>query len=51
VEGLTRGVDAGARGFCTACFTGTYPTSIPLQMLKNIEAERKMSSRVKTCSQ
>jgi amidophosphoribosyltransferase len=51
IEGLIKGVGAGTQGFCTACFTGTYPTSIPPQMLENIEAERKMSSRVKTCSQ
>lgn len=40
VEGLIRGVGAGARGFCTACFTGSYPTDIPPLLIERIETER-----------
>jgi amidophosphoribosyltransferase len=38
--GLVRGVGEGATGFCTACFTGNYPTAIPKPLLKQIEADR-----------
>lgn len=38
--GLVRGVGAGSTGFCTACFTGTYPTEIPRRLMKRIEADR-----------
>jgi amidophosphoribosyltransferase len=38
--GLLRGVGAGSTGFCTACFTGAYPTRIPAGMMKGIERER-----------
>ncbi|MBE0432707.1 amidophosphoribosyltransferase [candidate division WOR-3 bacterium] len=41
VNGLVRGVGQGAAGFCTACFTGAYPTLIPEPLLERIEAERK----------
>ncbi len=43
VKGLIRGVGAGADGFCTACFTGSYPTEIPPQLLERIEADRMMT--------
>jgi amidophosphoribosyltransferase len=39
-DGLVRGVGAGERGFCSACFTGTYPTDIPVRLMKRIEADR-----------
>jgi len=42
IEGLIRGVGTGAQGFCTACFTGSYPTKIPPQLLERIEADRMM---------
>lgn len=42
VDGLVRGVGAGATGFCTACFTGRYPTAIPPRLLKRIETERSL---------
>jgi glutamine phosphoribosylpyrophosphate amidotransferase len=29
------------RGFCTACFTGRYPTGITRRDLARMEAERK----------
>lgn len=41
-EGLVRGVGAGDRGFCTACFTGAYPTDIPARLMKRIEADRRI---------
>lgn len=41
VEGLIRGVGAGRKGFCAACFTGSYPTEIPSRLLKHIEADRQ----------
>lgn len=41
VEGLVRGVGGGKRRFCTACFTGSYPTDIPSRLLKRIEADRQ----------
>jgi amidophosphoribosyltransferase len=40
VSGLVKGVGAGAKGFCTACFTGAYPTEIPPVLLERIEADR-----------
>jgi amidophosphoribosyltransferase len=43
-EGLIKGVGAGSRGFCTACFTGRYPTEIPRAVMDRIEADR-MASR------
>ncbi len=39
-EGLIRGVGIGEDGFCTACFTGAYPTEIPADQLANIETDR-----------
>jgi amidophosphoribosyltransferase len=38
--GLIRGVGMGKGGFCTACFTGNYPTRVPPRMMKGIERER-----------
>jgi amidophosphoribosyltransferase len=43
VKGLVRGVGEGARGFCTACFTGSYPTEIPPLLLDRIEADRMLA--------
>ncbi|MEO0184850.1 MAG: amidophosphoribosyltransferase, partial [candidate division WOR-3 bacterium] len=40
VEGLIKGVGAGDAGFCTACFTGNYPTEVSERLLKKIEEER-----------
>lgn len=40
VEGLVRAVEKGKKGFCTACFTGTYPTDVPAQVLDQIEQDR-----------
>jgi amidophosphoribosyltransferase len=40
VEGLVKGVGAEENGFCTACFTGTYPTKITPAVMKRIEADR-----------
>ena len=34
MEGLMRAVQAPQKDFCTACFTGKYPISVPLQMDK-----------------
>ncbi len=45
--GLVRGVGQGSSGFCTACFTGIYPTPIPRLLLRQIESERKMKGRKK----
>ncbi|UCG29559.1 MAG: amidophosphoribosyltransferase [candidate division WOR-3 bacterium] len=39
-EGLIRGVGAGSKGFCSACFTGVYPTEIPPALMSRIEADR-----------
>ncbi len=41
VEGLVTGVETGKRGFCTACFTGAYPTDVPQQLLERIEQDRR----------
>jgi len=38
--GLIRSVGIGSTGFCSACFTGAYPTRIPSRMMKEIERER-----------
>ena len=43
VKGLVRGVGEGANGFCTACFTGSYPTEIPPLLMERIEADRMMA--------
>jgi amidophosphoribosyltransferase len=43
IEGLIKGVGGGEKGFCTACFTGSYPTEIPSPLLERIEADRMMS--------
>lgn len=40
VEGMVRAVGQGTAGFCTACFSGAYPTEVPESILKRIEAER-----------
>lgn len=42
VEGLIKGIGSGAHGFCTACFTGSYPTEIPPLFMERIEADRKI---------
>jgi amidophosphoribosyltransferase len=39
-KGLIKGVGAGTRGFCTACFTGVYPTEIPRALMDRIEEDR-----------
>lgn len=41
VEGLIKGVGSGDNGFCTACFTGIYPTLIKEEFFKKIEADRE----------
>lgn len=48
IEGLIKGVGAGAKGFCAACFTGSYPTEIPPLLLEQIEADR-LSKPSKFC--
>ncbi|MEO0137200.1 MAG: amidophosphoribosyltransferase [candidate division WOR-3 bacterium] len=40
VEGLLKGVGLGSTGFCTACFTGEYPTIVNDDFLTKIELER-----------
>lgn len=45
VDGLVKGVGEGAEGFCTACFTGSYPTQIPGPLLQRIEADRMMAKQ------
>ena len=49
VEGLIKGVGEGDKGFCTACFTGSYPTEIPASILERIEADRTASKISKSC--
>ncbi|MGB3479591.1 MAG: amidophosphoribosyltransferase [bacterium] len=44
IEGLTKGVGGDGKGFCTACFTGSYPTKIPPLLLERIEADRMTSN-------
>lgn len=41
VSGMVRAVGQGAAGFCTACFSGAYPTEVPGPLLESIEAERR----------
>ncbi len=40
VEGLLKGVGVKETGFCTACFTGKYPTEVPEKHFKQIEKDR-----------
>ncbi|MCX7995143.1 MAG: amidophosphoribosyltransferase [candidate division WOR-3 bacterium] len=40
VEGLINGVGIGDRGFCTACFTGNYPTELNDEFMEEIETDR-----------
>ena len=42
LKGLVKGVGAGTKRFCTACFSGSYPTEIPPLLLERIEADRMM---------
>lgn len=44
IEGLKKGVGRGAREYCTACFTGRYPTEIPALLMEHIEADRRMKN-------
>lgn len=44
IEGLRKGVGQGARNYCTACFSGQYPTEIPPLLMEHIEAERRMKN-------
>ena len=42
VDGLIRGVKGEKEmSFCTACFTGEYPTDVPEDMVRMIEEDRK----------
>jgi amidophosphoribosyltransferase len=43
VNGLVKGVGAGAKGFCTACFTGAYPSKVPPLLMEHIEADRMLA--------
>lgn len=40
VDGLIRAVEVEKKGFCTACFTGVYPTDVPPHILQRIEQDR-----------
>ncbi|MGQ9664588.1 MAG: amidophosphoribosyltransferase [bacterium] len=40
VDGLIKGVGGGEKGFCSACFTGAYPTEISTTTFKKIEQDR-----------
>jgi len=43
VNGLVKGVGAGAKSFCTACFTGAYPSKVPPLLMEHIEADRMLA--------
>ncbi len=45
VEGLIKGVGRGDTGFCTACFTGNYPTYVSEKLMEKIEKERVQKGR------
>ncbi|MEO9223699.1 MAG: amidophosphoribosyltransferase [Acidimicrobiales bacterium] len=36
LEGLTAATGAAGAGFCTACFTGTYPVDVPVELTKGV---------------
>jgi amidophosphoribosyltransferase len=40
ISGLVKGVGAAPKDFCTACFSGKYPTKIPIRMMGQIEISR-----------
>jgi len=42
IEGLKKGVGPIGRNYCTACFSGKYPTKIPALFMERIEADRMM---------
>ncbi|OGO90663.1 MAG: amidophosphoribosyltransferase [Clostridiales bacterium GWF2_38_85] len=44
LDNLTKICDNGNSGFCTACFSGKYPTEIPTDVKKN-KFEQKISNR------
>ncbi len=46
-KGLIDAVGSGIKGFCSACFTGSYPTEIPPLLLERIEADRMMNKASK----
>jgi amidophosphoribosyltransferase len=39
-DGLVRAVEVEKKGFCTACFTGEYPTEVPSRLMEQIERDR-----------
>jgi amidophosphoribosyltransferase len=43
IEGLKKAVGKGTNNFCTACFSGSYPTEIPPLLMERIEADRMMN--------
>lgn len=46
VENIKKIACANESGYCTACFSGDYPTQVPTQMHKN-KFEQKISQRLK----
>jgi amidophosphoribosyltransferase len=40
IEGLKRGVGRTGGDYCTACFSGIYPTDVPQEFMKRIETDR-----------
>ena len=36
IEGLAASIDAPGAGFCAACMTGSYPTSVPVNLTKSV---------------
>ena len=47
INGLIKAVDPKHK-FCTACFTGVYPTKVPERFFKEIERERLTIKSVQT---
>ena len=41
LENLERAIDAPGAGFCSACLTGEYPTSVPVNFTKGVLEELK----------
>ncbi|MBW3537149.1 MAG: amidophosphoribosyltransferase, partial [Actinobacteria bacterium] len=36
LEGLLAAIDAPGAGFCAACWTGSYPTAVPVNLSKSV---------------
>jgi amidophosphoribosyltransferase len=46
VPGMVKAVGGGDKNYCTACFSGKYPTAIPENLMKKIEMDRSIKKEI-----